>query len=226
MNRKNILLIEDDKAITRILELELGYEGYTFDIAYDGREGLALFEKNSYDIILLDIMLPYINGIEVCRKIRLKSTTPIIMMTAKRDLSDRIVGLDMGADDYITKPFEMDELLARIRASIRRSKMGSADFVKIQIKDLSLNVLTREVIMKDVPIELTKTEYELLEYLVMNKGIVLTRDQIIDHVWGNDFYGDTNILDVYIKYVRSKIDYPYETKLIQTVRGVGYVIRG
>jgi len=226
MNTKNILLIEDDKAITRILELELGYEGYSFDIAFDGREGLNFFENNDYDIILLDLMLPYINGIEVCRKIRLKSTTPIIMMTAKRDLSDRIVGLDMGADDYITKPFEMDELLARIRASIRRSKMGSAEFVKMQIKDLSLNVLTREVVVKDVAIELTKTEYELLEYLVMNKGIVLTRDQIIGHVWGNDFYGDTNILDVYIKYVRSKIDYPFETKLIQTVRGVGYVIRG
>ena len=225
MDSKDILIVEDDKAITRILELEFGYEGYTFDIVYDGQEGLTLFEKNSYDLVLLDLMLPYINGMELCRKIRRQSNVPIIMVTAKRDLTDRVIGLDMGADDYITKPFEMEELLARVRSALRRAKINNADFAKIQIKDLSINILTRQVSKQGEPIELTKKEYELLEYLANNKGIVLTRDKIIDHVWGYDFVGDTNVLDVYIKYLRNKLDYPYSTKLIQTVRGVGYTIK-
>jgi len=223
---KDILIVEDDKAILRILELELKYEGYTFDIAIDGREGLSLFEKNAYQVILLDLMLPHMNGLELCRKIRRLSNVHIIMLTAKRGVTDRVIGLDMGADDYITKPFEMEELLARIRSTIRRVKMDSADFVKIEINDLSINILTREVIKQGEYIELTKKEYELLEYLANNKGIVLTRDQIINQVWGYDFVGDTNILDVYIKYLRNKIDYPYGTKFIQTVRGVGYTIKG
>jgi DNA-binding response OmpR family regulator len=225
MDSKDILIVEDDKAITRILELEFGYEGYTFDIAHDGQEGLTLFEKNNYDLVLLDLMLPYINGMELCRKIRRQSNVPIIMLTAKRDLTDRVIGLDMGADDYITKPFEMEELLARVRSALRRAKINNADFAKIQIKDLSINILTRQVSKQGKPIELTKKEYELLEYLANNKGIVLTRDKIIDHVWGYDFVGDTNVLDVYIKYLRNKLDYPYNTKLIQTVRGVGYTIK-
>ena len=225
MDSRDILIVEDDKAITRILELEFGYEGYTFDIVYDGQEGLTLFEKNSYDLVLLDLMLPYINGMELCRKIRRQSNVPIIMVTAKRDLTDRVIGLDMGADDYITKPFEMEELLARVRSALRRAKINNADFAKIQIKDLSINILTRQVSKQGEPIELTKKEYELLEYLANNKGIVLTRDKIIDHVWGYDFVGDTNVLDVYIKYLRNKLDYPYSTKLIQTVRGVGYTIK-
>jgi DNA-binding response OmpR family regulator len=170
-------------------------------------------------------MLPYINGMELCRKIRRQSNVPIIMLTAKRDLTDRVIGLDMGADDYITKPFEMEELLARVRSALRRAKINNADFAKIQIKDLSINILTRQVSKQGKPIELTKKEYELLEYLANNKGIVLTRDKIIDHVWGYDFVGDTNVLDVYIKYLRNKLDYPYNTKLIQTVRGVGYTIK-
>lgn len=226
MASKDILIVEDDRAILRILELELNYEKYTFDIATDGREGLALFENNTYKVILLDVMLPHVNGLELCRKIRMQSSVHIIMLTSKRDVTDRVIGLDMGADDYITKPFESEELLARIRSAIRRVKMDSADFAKIEIDDLCINILTREVLKKGEAIDLTKKEYELLEYLANNKGIVLTRDQILNHVWGFDFFGDANVLDVYIKYLRNKIDYPYGSKLIQTVRGVGYTIKG
>lgn len=226
MNSKDILIIEDDNVILRILELELKYEGYTFDVAQDGRKGLELFENNDYSIILLDIMLPSINGLELCRKIRRQSNVHIIMMTAKRDVTDRVIGLDTGADDYITKPFEIEELLARIRSVLRRIKMNNEELITIEVDDLTINVLTREVIKRGEQIDLTKKEYELLEYLANNKGIVLTRDQIINHVWGYDFVEDTNILDVYIRYLRGKIDYPYNSKLIQTVRGVGYTIRG
>jgi DNA-binding response OmpR family regulator len=226
MNSKDILIVEDDQAILRILELELDYEGYTFDVAQDGRDGLNLFEANDYNIILLDIMLPNINGLELCRKIRKQSNVHIIMLTAKRDVTDRVIGLDTGADDYIVKPFETEELLARIRSVLRRIKMNSEEAKILEIHDLTINVLTREVKKQGELIELTKKEYELLEYLVNNKGIVLSRDQIIAKVWGYDFVGDTNVLDVYIRYLRSKIDYPYDTKLIQTVRGVGYTIKG
>ncbi len=225
MSIKNILIVEDDTALVRILELEFKHEGYTFDTAKDGRIGLDLFEENDYEIIILDLMLPVISGIELCRKIRRNSNTPIIMLTAKRDVSDRVIGLDMGADDYLTKPFEMVELLARIRSALRRTRRDQTELPKITIGDLSINPLTREVTKQEVNIELTKKEYELLEYLAKNNGIVLTRDQIISEVWGYDFVGDTNVLDVYIKYLRDKVDYPFETKMIQTVRGVGYTLK-
>lgn len=225
MNRKNILLIEDDKAITRVLELEFRHEGYTYDIAYDGREGLDKFNNGQYGILLLDLMLPEISGMEVCRKIRKNNNLPIIMLTARRDVTDKVIGLDLGADDYVTKPFEMEELLARIRAGLRRSKSSTSENKSIIIGNLSMNLLTREVIMQGDAIDLTKTEYDLLEYLMQNRGIVLTRDQIIEQVWGYDYIGDTNVLDVYIRYLRNKVDYPYETKLIHTIRGVGYTMK-
>jgi DNA-binding response OmpR family regulator len=225
MASKDILIIEDDKGITRVLELELQYEGYAFDIAYDGREGFEKFAQNEYKVILLDVMLPFINGIELCRIFRRQSNVHIIMLTAKRDVTDRVIGLDNGADDYMTKPFEMEELLARIRATIRRVKMDQVDFANIVIGPLTINVLTRALAFDGISIELTKKEYELLEYLANNKGIVLTRDQLIEKVWGYDFVGDTNVLDVYIKYLRNKIDYPNNIKLIHTVRGVGYVLK-
>lgn len=225
METKDILVVEDDKGITRVLELEFGYEGYSFDIAYDGKDGYEKIMNNDYKVVLLDIMIPYINGLELCRKIRRHSNVHIIMLTAKRDITDRVIGLDTGADDYITKPFEMEELLARIRAAIRRIKMDFADFIEVNIGPLSINILTREVKLEGKIIELTKKEYQLLEYLANNKGIVLTRDQLIEHVWGYDFVGDTNVLDVYIKYLRNKIDYECDIKLIQTVRGVGYVLK-
>lgn len=225
MEQKDILIVEDDKAITRVLELEFQYEGLTFDIAYNGLEGFEYFEANRYKVILLDLMLPVMNGIELCRKIRRNSNVQIIMLTAKRDMTDKVVGLDMGADDYITKPFEMEELLARVRASMRRTRMDQAAFVNLTVGPLEINTLTREVTLSGNRIDLTKKEYELLEYLTQNTGIVLTRDQIINHVWGYDFVGDTNVLDVYIKYLRNKIDYPYKVKLIQTVRGIGYTLK-
>jgi DNA-binding response OmpR family regulator len=225
VSKKDILIIEDDKAIIRIMELEFNHEGYTYDVAMNGKTGLEKFEKESYGIILLDLMLPEIGGMEVCRKIRKTSTTPIIMLTARRDLADKVIGLDLGADDYVTKPFEMEELLARVRAGLRRSKSKAGDNTVLELEDLSVNLLTRDVIKHGDRIDLTKTEYDLLEYLLLNKGLVLTRDQIVEHVWGYDFGGDTNVLDVYIRYLRKKIDYPYETKLIQTVRGVGYSLK-
>ncbi|KAF5047848.1 Response regulator ArlR [anaerobic digester metagenome] len=225
MNNKDILLIEDDKAITRILELEFKHEGYTYDIAYDGKDGLEKFHSGQYGIILLDLMLPEISGMEVCRKVRKISSIPIIMLTARRDITDKVVGLDLGADDYVTKPFEMEELLARMRVGLRRGKAKLVETKLLEMADLSMSLLTREVIKQGDHIDLTKTEYDLLEYLLKNKGLVLTRDQIINQVWGYDFVGDTNVLDVYIRYLRNKIDYPYETNLIHTVRGVGYTIK-
>ncbi len=225
MKSKDILIIEDDKAITRVLELEFKHEGYTYDIAMDGKNGLEKFQSGHYGLILLDLMLPEISGMEVCRKVRKVSSIPVIMLTARRDITDKVIGLDLGADDYVTKPFEMEELLARIRAGLRRSKTGAGELKLLELADLSINVLTREVIKQGDPIELTKTEYDLLEYLLQNKGLVLTRDQIIEHVWGYDFFGDSNILDVYIRYLRNKMDYPYKTKLIHTVRGVGYTLK-
>nr|WP_315019599.1 response regulator transcription factor [uncultured Aminipila sp.] len=225
MDEKDILIIEDDRAIVRILQLELGHEGYSFDSAYNGKEGLDKYQSCQYGLVLLDLMLPEISGMEVCRKIRKVSDVPIIMLTAKRDMTDKVIGLDMGADDYITKPFEMEELLARIRAGLRRGQVRLTKSKLFKIADLSINLLTREVEKHGDPINLTKTEYDLLEYLISNKGLVLTRDQIIEHVWGYDFYGDTNILDVYIRYLRNKIDYPYDIRLIHTVRGVGYTLK-
>ena len=225
MDKKDILIIEDERAIVRILELEMTYEGYTFDSAYDGNEGLEKFHSSQYGLILLDLMLPEVSGMEVCRKIRKISMVPIIMLTARRDITDKVTGLDLGADDYITKPFEMEELLARIRAGLRHSQIRMAESKQLALADLTINLLTREVLKQEDSIDLTKTEYELLEYLMLNKGLVLTRDQIIEQVWGYDFEGDTNILDVYIRYLRSKIDYPYGSKLIQTIRGVGYTLK-
>ena len=225
LKNKDILIIEDDKAIVRILELEFKHEGYTYDFALDGKDGLDKFQSGQYGIILLDLMLPEISGLEICRKIRKVSNVPIIMLTARRDITDKVIGLDLGADDYVTKPFEMEELLARIRAGIRRGNARMDEMKLLELADLSLNVKTREVIKQGDPIDLTKTEYDLLEYLFANKGRVLTRDQIIEHVWGYDFVGDDNVLDVYIRYLRSKIDYPYDVKLIHTVRGVGYTMK-
>ncbi|HWT75996.1 MAG TPA: response regulator transcription factor [Mobilitalea sp.] len=225
MRSKDILIIEDDKAITRVLELEFNHEGYTYDIAMDGKDGLDKFQSGQYGLILLDLMLPEVSGMEVCRKVRKVSAIPIIMLTARRDITDKVIGLDTGADDYVTKPFEMEELLARIRAGLRRGQPIMGEVKLLEFADISINVLTREVIKQGDPIDLTKTEYDLLEYLLKNKELVLTRNQIMEHVWGYDFVGDDNILDVYIRYLRNKIDYPYETKLIHTVRGVGYTLK-
>lgn len=224
MTKKDVLIVEDETTIVRILELEFAHEGYSFDSAVDGADALAKFEENSYSLILLDLMLPEISGLEVCRNIRKVSDVPIIMLTARRDLTDKVAGLDLGADDYITKPFDMEELLARVRAGLRRSRGKEEEMSILSVADLSINTMTREVMKDDTLIDLTKTEFSLLVYLLSNKGIVLTREQIIEHIWGYDIIENTNILDVYIRYLRQKIDYPQQSNLIHTVRGVGYTI--
>ncbi len=220
-----ILIVEDEKQMADFISLELKHEGYEVEICYDGEQGYNQAIENSYDIILLDIMLPKINGIEVCRKVRKKKDTPIIMLTAKNDVMDKVNGLDTGADDYLTKPFEIEELLARMRVILRRKKNDSSKEKIIQVADLKLDLEKKQVSRNGKNIELTKKEYELLEYLMKNNGIVISREKIIETVWNYDFVGDTKIVDVFIRYLRSKIDDEYDKKLINTVRGFGYVIQ-
>ena len=220
-----ILIIEDEKQIARFLELELKHEGYAVEIEYDGRGGLKKAEENEPDLILLDIMLPGINGMEVCRRIRQFSEVPVIMLTARDETTDKVMGLDSGANDYVTKPFVIEELLARIRAVLRNKNQSKHPQKNIVAGDLKMDLATRQVFRGNESIDLTKKEYDLLEYLLRNKGIVLTRDQILENVWGYDYAGDTNVVDVYIRYLRSKVDDEHAIRLIQTVRGVGYILR-
>lgn len=224
---EKILIIEDEKKIVRFIELELKYEGYEVEKSYDGRHGLELALAQSFDLILLDIMLPTLNGIEVLRRIRKVSEVPIILLTARDEVVDKVSGLDGGANDYITKPFATEELLARIRAALRKkaseNKLKVSD--KITLDALSLDPVKREVKVNENLIDLTKREFDLLQYLLENKNIVLSRDTILEHIWGYDFSGETNSVDVYIRYLRAKIDEPFNLKLIHTVRGVGYVVK-
>ncbi|GKX65975.1 response regulator transcription factor [Inconstantimicrobium mannanitabidum] len=219
-----ILLVEDEKQMSMFIEMELAHEGYTVDLAYDGREALNKVESTEYDLILLDIMIPNLNGMEVCRRIRQFSNVPIIMLTAKSDISDKVLGLDGGANDYITKPFAIEELLARIRVHTRENSVKIKGD-EIKVKDIIMNNTTHEVWRDGRQIELTKKEYDLLEILLINKNIVLTRERLIEEIWGYDYIGDTNVVDVFIRYLRSKIDEGFDDKLITTVRGVGYVIK-
>ena len=220
-----ILIVEDEKQMADFISLELKHEGYDVDICYDGEQGYEKAIKTNYDIILLDIMLPKINGMEVCRRLRTKKDTPIIMLTAKGDITDKVNGLDIGADGYLTKPFEIEELLARIRVILRRKSQTENQSKIIQVADLRLDLEKKQVSRNNKNIELTKKEYELLEYLMKNNGIVISREKIIEAVWNYDFVGDTKIVDVFIRYLRSKIDDGYDKKLINTVRGFGYVIQ-
>ena len=220
-----ILIVEDEKQMADFISLELKHEGYDVDICYDGEQGYENAIKANYDIILLDIMLPKINGMEVCRRLRAKQDTPIIMLTAKGDITDKVNGLDIGADDYLTKPFEIEELLARMRVILRRKLQNTNQSNVIQVADLKLDLEKKQVTRSGKIIELTKKEYELLEYLMKNNGIVISREKIIESVWNYDFVGDTKIVDVFIRYLRSKIDDGYDKKLINTVRGFGYVIQ-
>ena len=226
MNNIKILIIEDEKQIARFLELELSHESYIVDIAYDGRIGLEKATGNDqYSLILLDIMLPGINGIEVLRRIRQSMNTPVIILTARDEVTDKVSGLDTGADDYITKPFIIEELLARIRATLRKKCSVQEDVSLLKVSDIELDTSRHKAKRAGRIVDLTKKEFDLLEYLIRNKGLVLTRDQIIVNVWGYDYVGDTNVVDVYIRYLRSKIDDGFDEKLIQTVRGVGYSVR-
>ncbi|NLK29073.1 MAG: response regulator transcription factor [Clostridiales bacterium] len=221
-----ILIIEDEAKIARFLELELKHEGYEVMISGDGRSGLQNALQKDIDLIILDIMLPGLSGIEVCRRIRMESRVPIIMLTAKDDVMDKVAGLDMGADDYMTKPFAIEELLARIRVALNRKKqMTEAKIDILQIGDLKLNLTSHSAYYGNNELTLTKKEYELLEYMMRNKNIVLTREQLLNNVWDYEYLGDTNVVDVYIRYLRQKIDDKYNIHLITTVRGVGYIIK-
>ncbi|MDI3534668.1 MAG: two-component system, OmpR family, response regulator ArlR [Thermosediminibacterales bacterium] len=227
-----VLIIEDEKGIARLMELELEHEGYKVAIAHDGIKGLEMALAQNWDIILLDLLLPGLDGLEVCRRIRRQSDTPIIMITAKDGTGDKIAGLDTGADDYITKPFAIEELLARIRALLRRSRMNSLHYSRVnspqnevlKVGDLVLNLASREVLKSGRKVELTKREFDLLAFFMQNPEIVLSRDTLLERVWGYEFSGDTNIVDVYVRYLRSKIDEPFGSSMIQTVRGVGYML--
>jgi len=221
-----ILIIEDENKIARFVELELKYEGYEVEIASDGRTGLEKALHDNIDLVLLDIMLPGLSGIEVCRRIRLESSVPIIMLTAKDDVTDKVAGLDTGADDYMTKPFAIEELLARIRVALNRhSKKLQPKVDVLQYGDLKLNLNSHSAFYGEDEIVLTKKEYELLEYLLRNKNIAITREQLLNNVWDYEYLGDTNVVDVYVRYLRQKIDDKYGIRLINTVRGVGYIIK-
>jgi len=226
MTHANILIIEDERKIARFLKLELEYEGYEVAIAEDGVAGLEAYTGGSWDIVLLDVMLPRLNGMEVLRRIRLSgSAVPVILLTARDSLPDKVSGLDSGANDYITKPFAIEELLARIRACLRMTQMLKTDNELLTIADLSVNEKTRLVKRGATEIELTPREFDLLVYLMKHVNQVLHREQLLSQVWGFDYFGDTNVVDVYIRYLRKKLDYPFDTPLIHTVRGIGYVLK-
>ena len=225
---ETILIIEDEANHARFIELELTYEGYKVEKAGDGRSGLILFESRPFDLVLLDIMLPGLNGLEVLRRIRKTSDCPVILLTARDSVMDKVGGLDGGADDYITKPFAIEELLARIRAALRKNasrQQGAQSNTPLTSGELSLNVDQHTAFYRETPLELTKREFDLLKTLLENKGIVLTRETLLTQVWGYNYIGETNVVDVYIGYLRNKIDDAFGIKLIHTIRGVGYVIK-
>ena len=222
--KSHILVVEDEAKLAQFIKLELEFEDYEVTIASDGLTGLSTARELQPDLILLDWMLPGISGPEICRRLRQTGNkVPIILLTAKDEVSDRVAGLDAGADDYVIKPFSIEELLARIRAGLRRDHEQDRDLLIFE--DLSLNKATREVFRGKRAIELTAKEFDLLEYLISHPRQVLTRDQILERVWGYDFMGDSNIIEVYIRYLRLKLEAESEQRLIQTVRGVGYVLR-
>ncbi|KUO96561.1 response regulator transcription factor [Ferroacidibacillus organovorans] len=225
MGKERVLLIEDDEEIAGFVELELTHEGYQVTVANDGREGLRKALDATWDLLLLDVMLPGMSGLEVCRRIRLESTVPIIMLTAKGGISDRVAGIDYGADDYLIKPFAIEELMARMRGLLRRAHYAQDALTVLSIGDLTLHQETRDVKRGDVEIRLTPREFDLLRHLIENKGHVLSRDNLLHAVWGYDFSGETNVVDVYVRYLRAKVDEGFPTPLIHTVRGVGYVMK-
>lgn len=219
-----VLIVEDETKLAQFIELELKSEGYQVKIVTNGFDGLTQARELTPDLLILDWMLPGISGLEICQRLRQTGiTVPIIILTAKDETSDRVAGLDAGADDYVVKPFSVEELLARIRVHLRRTQDEETD--TLQFGDLELNSSTWEVYRGDRAIELTAKEFELLRYLLNHPRQVLTRDQILDRIWGYDFIGDSNIIEVYIRYLRLKLEAEGESRLIQTVRGVGYVLR-
>lgn len=222
----NILIVEDEEKIARFIELELMYEGYKVIKANNGRTGLELAEKGEADLVILDVMLPEINGFEVLRRLRRTSEVPVIMLTARDAVMDKVSGLDAGADDYITKPFAIEELLARIRTALKKKiVVAKKDGDVISCGLLTLDKMRHKVMYDGTEVELTNREFNLLQTLMENKNIVLSRDILMEKVCGYDYVGETNVIDVYVRYLRTKIDDTFNIKIISTVRGVGYVIK-
>ena len=226
---EKILIIEDDEKLARMIELELAHEGYGIEKEADGVSGLKAAEEGDHDLILLDIMLPGMSGIEALRRLRKSKETPVILLTARDETVDKVLGLDSGADDYVTKPFAIEELLARIRASIRKSKKndgdgGDASNALLTYNGLSVDKEAHKAAFEGEEIELTHKEFELLSCLLENKGRVMSRDALLNKVWGYDYIGETNVVDVYVRFLRSKVDERFDIKIITTVRGAGYRI--
>src|SRR5690625_535999 len=226
MNKPAILIVEDERKLSRVLQLELDYENYNTEIADKGKEALRLIEEKDWDLVLLDNMLPELSGLEVLRRIRRTDEhSRIILLTARDQVHDKVSGLDLGANDYITKPFQIEELLARIRVHLRKPTTEVVTGEQFIVGDLSVDINSREVKRSDRLIDLTPREFDLLVCLLKNKNIVLTREQLIEQVWGYDYFGDTNVVDVYIRYLRQKVDQGFDQAYILTVRGVGYTIK-
>jgi DNA-binding response OmpR family regulator len=227
MSEAQILIVEDEPKISRVLQLELEYENYQTEITNNGKDALRLLQEKEWDLVLLDIMIPELSGLEVLRRIRrTDENTPIILLTARDEIHDKVSGLDIGANDYITKPFQIEELLARVRVHLRAPKKGMKRIEnQLSIGDLLVDLDGREVLRGSDVIDLTKREFDLLVYLLRNKNIVLSREKLLENVWGYDYVGETNVVDVYIRYLRKKIDKNSDTAYIQTVRGIGYTIK-
>ncbi len=223
----NVLIVEDEERIARFVELELRHEGYTVEKATNGRDGLEMAESGRFQIVLLDVMLPELNGFEVLRRLRKTSRVPVIMLTARDSVMDKVSGLDSGADDYVTKPFAIEELLARVRVALKKhGEATGADTSDIlTFGALRVDTLAYSVTYDNQPVELSHREFQLLKLLLENKNIVLSRDTLLSRVCGYDYVGETNVIDVYVRYLRSKIDEPFGIHMIHTVRGVGYVIK-
>lgn len=217
-----ILLVEDEDNIASFVKMELEYEGYKVEVCNDGVKGLEFSIENEYDLILLDLMLPKLNGLELCRRLRKVKNTPIIMLTARDDVMDKVTGFQTGADDYVSKPFAIEELLARIEALLRRVNVNKVVANKLEFNDISIDMDARIVMQDNEEINLTTKEYELLVELMKNKNKVLSRDTLLENIWGYDYEAETNVVDVYIRHLRSKLK---NDGYIQTVRGIGYVIR-
>jgi two-component system response regulator VicR len=230
VNMSKILVVDDEKAIVDILKFNLQREGYSVITACDGEEGLQIFEKEKPDLVLLDIMMPKVDGLQVCKLIRNKYDTPIIMLTARAEEVDKVLGLELGADDFVTKPFSVRELMARVKANLRRTVLDSKDTKDVHIMvfdNMSINVDRYEVKIDDKPIALTVREYELLKFLATRKDQIFTREQLLEKVWGYEYYGDVRTVDVTIRRLREKIeDVPSKPKFILTKRGIGYYFKG
>ncbi|SDC58805.1 DNA-binding response regulator, OmpR family, contains REC and winged-helix (wHTH) domain [Terribacillus halophilus] len=226
MEQTTILVVEDEKKMARLLQLELEHEGFAVDVKFDGLDALEAFYAKSYHFILLDVMLPSLSGMELLRRIRKQDAhIPVMLLTARDAVPDKVSGFDLGATDYMTKPFEIEELLARIRAHLRHTATAVVQEPLLQVGDLTLDEKTRTVKRGKKELELTPREYDLLSFLMKHEKQVLTRDQLLERVWGFQYAGDTNVVDVYIRYLRKKVDADEKQKLIKTVRGVGYTIK-